>query len=71
MKNKKAYIIYKYDDFKDDYEYIEEYYSLKELQEKENMQLKNKKAIYQFVFTSIDEVKHLLKDRYVIIKEEL
>ena len=68
---KKAYIIYKYDEFTKDFEYIKEYYNLKELQEKENIKLKNNKAIYQFVFTSIDEVRHLLKDRYVIIKEEI
>lgn len=71
MKNKKAYIIYKYDDFKNDFEYIKEYYSIKELQEKENIKLKNNKAIYQFIFNNIEEVTHLLKDRYVIIKEEL
>lgn len=71
MKNRKAYIIYKYDEFTKDFEYIKEYYSIKELQEKEKIHLKNNKAIYQFVFTSIDEVKHLLKDKYTIIKEDL
>ena len=71
MKNKKAYIIYKYDEFKKDFTYIKEYYNLKELQEKEHIKLKNNKAIYQFIFTSIDEVKHLLKDKYTIIKEDL
>ena len=71
MKNKKAYIIYQYDEFKKDFEYIKEYYSIKELQEKENIQLKNNKAIYQFIFNNIDEVNHLLKDKYIIIKEEL
>lgn len=70
-KQKKAYIIYKYDEFTKDFEYIKEYYNLRELQEKENIKLKNKKAIYQFIFNNIDEVKHLLKDKYVIIKEEL
>ena len=71
MKNKKAYIIYKYDEFKKDFTYIKEYYSIKELQEKEKIHLKNKKAIYQFIFNNIDEVKHLLKDKYAIIKEEI
>lgn len=71
IKNKKAYIIYKYDEFKKDFTYIKEYYNLKELQEKEKINLKNNKAIYQFIFTSIDEVKHLLNDKYIIIKEEL
>ena len=71
MKNKKAYIIYKYDEFKKDFTYIKEYYSIKELQEKENINLKNNKAIYQFIFNNIEEVKHLLNDKYVIIKEEL
>lgn len=71
MKNKKAYIIYEYNDFTKDFKYIKEYYNIKELQEKENILLKNKKAIYQFIFSNIEEVKHLLKDKYIIIKEEL
>ena len=52
MKNKKAYIIYQYDEFKKDFTYIKEYYSIKELQEKENIHFKNKKAIYQFIFNN-------------------
>lgn len=69
MKNKKAFIIYQYIDFTKDFEYLKEYYSIKELMKKENIQLKNNKAIYQFIFNSIDEIKHLLKDKYIIIKE--
>lgn len=69
MKNKKAYILYQYDQFNNDYTQVMEYLTLKELQEKENIHLKNKKSIYNFVTTSIDEVKHLLQDKYIIIEE--
>ena len=70
MENKKAFILYKYDNFKNDYEYIREYYNLKELQEQERITLQNKKSIYQFIYNKIDNnIKHLLKDKYIIIKE--
>ena len=72
MENKKAYIIYKYNQFENDYEYIKEYYNLKELQEQEKIILQNKKSIYQFIYNKIDNnIKHLLKDKYIIIKERL
>ena len=71
MKNKKVYIIYKYNDFKNDFEYIKEYYNIQELIKNENINLKHKNSIFQFVADDIDKVKHLLKDKYIIIKEEL
>ena len=72
MKNKKAYILYQYDQLKDDYTQVMEYYNLKELKEKNNIQLENKKSIYQFIYNKIDNnIKNLLKDKYVIIEEVL
>ena len=70
MKNKNAYIIYKYDQFNDDFNYIAEYYSIKELQEKEKINLGNKKSIYYFIQDEIKEQNKLLNDKYLIIKEQ-
>lgn len=70
MKTKKAFIIYQYNEFKNDFEYISEYFTIKELIKKENIKLKNTKAIYQFINDSIEDIKHLLNDKYIIIKEE-
>lgn len=70
MKNKKAYIIYNYNEFKNDYEYINEYYNIKDLIKNENIQLKNTKAVYQFINNSIEDIRHLLNDKYIIIREE-
>lgn len=70
-EKEKVYILYQYNDFKNDYDYIMEYYSLKELQEKNNIQLKNKKSIYHYITDNIDNIKQYLNDKYIIIKEEL
>ena len=71
MKNKKVYIVYKYNDFKNDFEYIKEYYSIKELMQNENISLRHNNSIFQFIVDDIEKAKHLLKDKYIIIKEEL
>lgn len=73
MKNKKAYILYQYDQFKDDYTQVMEYYNLKELKEKNKdiIQLKNDRSLYQFITSSLEDVKHLLKDKYIIITENI
>lgn len=69
MKRKKAYILYKYNNKKDDIEYIKEYTNINELIKELN--IKNKRSIYNNIISSIDEnYKHLLKKNYLIIKEE-
>ena len=70
-ETKKTYILYQYDQFNDDFIQIMEYYSLKELQQKNNIKLKNNRSIYHFIYKNIEEVKHLLKDKYIIIEERL
>ena len=74
-KNKKdIYIIYSYDAFKNDYEYIREYTSIKELQEKEQdtFKLKNKKSIYHYIKNTIDaDAINLLNNKYIIIKDTI
>lgn len=70
-KSKKAFILYAYDEFLEDYNFINEYYNIKDLIKKENIKLKNSKYIYQYITNNIDNIKHLLNDKYIIIKEEL
>lgn len=69
--NKKAYILYQYNDFKKDYEYIMEYYNIKELEEKNNIKLKNDRSIYHYIKKQIQDNMQLLNDKYIIIQEEL
>lgn len=71
MKSKKAFILYQYNDFLKDYNYINEYYDIKDLIKKEKIQLKNKNSIYHFIHNNINDIKHLLNDKYIIIKEEV
>jgi hypothetical protein len=69
--SKKAYILYNYNEFNNDYNFINEYYNIKELIKKENIKLKNNKYIYQYITNNIEEIKHLLNNKYIIIKEEV
>ena len=73
MKNKKTYIIYKYDEFENDFQYVAEYYNLKELQEKEKntFSLGNQNSIYYFIQDEIQDNNKLINDKYLIIKESL
>ena len=75
MKNKQdIYIIYSYDSFKNDYNYIREYTSIKELQEKERdtFKLKHPKSIYQYIKNTIDASDiNLLNNKYIIIKDTM
>ena len=72
-KQKNVFILYQYNEFTDDFNNVMEYYTLKELQEQNTdiIQLKNDRSIYQYITNSIDNIKKLLNDRYIIIKEEL
>lgn len=73
MKNKKnAFILYKYNNFNNDYEYIQEYYNINDLIKDNNIQLNNTRSIYHYIKKEIgDNIGHLLKDKYIIIKEVL
>ena len=70
MKIKKqALILYKYNDFNNDYEYIKEYYKKEEITS--DLKLKNKKSIYQYIYTSIENIEHKIDNKYIIIKEDI
>ena len=72
-KNKKnAFILYKYNNFNNDYEYIQEYYNINDLIKDNNIQLNNKRSIYHYIKKEIgDNIGHLLKDKYIIINEKI
>lgn len=70
MKNKKAFILYEYDQMKDDYTFIAEYYNIKELQQKNNINI-HAKTIYKYITTNIDDIKSKIQNKYIIIKEDI
>lgn len=69
MNNKKAYIVYNYDEFNKDYNFIKEYYNINELMQ--DFKLNNKKSVYHYIYNNIEDVKldNLLNHQYIIIKE--
>jgi hypothetical protein len=71
MNNKKVYILYKYNKFKSDLEYIKEYYNKKEILEDNIIKLKNKYSLNQYIFARIEDIKKILNDKYIIIVEDL
>lgn len=72
MKNKKqAFILYNYNKFNNDYEYIQEYYNINDLIKDNNIQLNNTRSIYHYIKKEISDNMHLLKDRYIIINEKI
>lgn len=70
-KKQNAFILYNYNKFTNDYEYIQEYYSINELIKDNNIQLENNRSIYHFIKKEIQDNLHLLKDKYIIIKEKI
>ena len=73
-KNKKqnAFILYNYNRFNNDFEYIQEYYNINDLIKDNNIQLNNKRSIYHYIKKEIgDNIGHLLKDKYIIINEKI
>lgn len=71
VKNKKhAFILYEYDAFTGDYFQIMEYYSVKELKEKNNFKIHDK-TMYKYITDSLDNIKSKIENRYIIIKEDI
>lgn len=70
MKNRqKTFILYQFNEFQNDFDYVMEYNNLEELKKDNNIKLKNERSIYHFVKNSIDDTINLLNDKYIIIKE--
>ena len=58
MKKEKYYILYNYNEFKNDLEYIKEYNNINEIQKE--FKLKNKKSIYNYIIKNIDDLLNIL-----------
>lgn len=63
---KDTYILYKYNSIKNDIIYLKEFYSIEELKTAFNI-----KNIYQFINNNLNDKMHLLKDKYIIIKDSM
>jgi len=59
------YILYRYSKAFNDYRYIKEFTSVKDILK--DIKLKNKNSIYHYIYNSIEDVTQLLNDRYIII----
>lgn len=72
MKTKKAYIVYEYNEFDNDFKYLKEYNTLDELLEdnKKEIQLTNKLSLYNYMTSNIENIKEMLHNKYIIIKED-
>ena len=66
--NKKnyAFIVYEFDAFNNDFKYIKEYYTTKEI--KEDFKIEN---VRQYTTNTIENIKHLINNKYIVIKEEI
>lgn len=71
MKNKKVFILYQYNDFNNDFLQVMEYYSIKELKEKNKdiLKLKDGTNLQKYICNSIDNIKEKINNRYIIIRE--
>lgn len=63
---KNVYILYRYNTTNNDIEYIREYNDTNELKRAFNVV-----RIYDYIIESIDDIKHLLNDEFIIIKDRI
>lgn len=70
---KTTYIVYKYDNIKNDLIYIKEYYNIKDLTSDYN--LKNDRSVQHYICKNIEtinpETTQLLNDRFIIVKDNI
>lgn len=73
MKQDKVYILYKYDNFKNDYIFIKEYLTKKDLKSENNklFKLKDINNIKLYIYKHLTNKMHLLNDKYIIIEDIL
>ena len=67
---KHAFILYEYNDFKNDYNYIMEYQTIKQLKHDNNFKIHDK-TIYKYITDNIDNIKSKINNKYIIIKEDI
>ncbi len=72
MKNKKkALLLYEYDAFNNDFTQVFEYYDYKDLLQ-DNPQLHTTiKTLQNSTTNSLDNIKHLINDKFLIIRETI
>lgn len=63
---KNVYILYRYNTTNNDIEYIREYSNTNELKRAFSVV-----RIYDYIIESIDDIKHLLNDEFIIIKDRI
>lgn len=65
-KKQYAFIVYEFDQFNNDYKYVKEYYTTKEIQKEYNIE-----NVRQYTTKTIENIKHYINNKYIVIKEEL
>lgn len=63
---KNTYILYYYNKVKNDIQYIKEYLNIKDLEKDYNI-----KNAYNYITEDIDNIKALLKDKFIIVKDSI
>ena len=63
-KKKYAFIVYKYEEFMNDFQYVKEYYKTIDIEK--DYKIMNCR---QYIVKNIEEVKHLINNKYIIVKE--
>ena len=66
QKKQYAFIVYEFDEFRNDWQYVKEYYTTKEIQK--DYKIEN---VRQYTTRTIENIKHLINNKYIVIKEEL
>lgn len=66
QKKQYAFIVYKYDEFRNDFQYVKEYYKTQEIEKDFNIE-----NVRQYTTRTIENVKHLINNQYAVIKEEM
>lgn len=74
-KNRKQlFTLYEVDEFGEDFQNIWQYGDINELlndTKRHDIQLQNRRSIFQYITTTSDNIKKLINDRYFIISEDL
>lgn len=74
-KNKKQlFTLYEVDEFAEDFKNIWQYEDIDELLQdtkRHDIQLQNRRSIFQYITPTSDNIKKLINDKYFIISEDL
>lgn len=65
-KKQYAFIVYEFDSFLNDFIFVKEYYKTKEIEEEYKIE-----NVRQYTTKTIENIKHMIHNRYIVIKEEI